>query len=66
MNQLNQLKELTRAAKALDIGEEATKKHKKEESSDNEDLNKVSISDEFEMSLEDYLIYIILTGEKLI
>lgn len=66
MDQLDQLEELTRAAEALDIGEEATKTHKKEESSDSEDSDEVFISDGSEMLLEDYFMYIILAGEKLV
>lgn len=66
LDQLDQLGELTRAAEALDIGEKATKTHKKEESSDSEDSDEVSISDGSEMSPEDYLMYTISAGEKLV
>ena len=58
--------ELTHAAEALDIDEKTTKTYKKEESNDSEDLDEISISDESEMLLEDYLIYIISVKEKLI
>jgi len=57
---------LTRAAGVLDISEETTKIHKKEESSDSKDTNEVFISDGSEMSPKEYLMYIISAGEKLI
>jgi len=53
-------------AEALDISKKATKTYKKEESSDSEDLDEVFILNGFEMSPEDYLMYIILAGEKLV
>ena len=66
LDQLDQLRELTHAAEALDIGEEAIRTYKKKESSNSEDLNEVFILDGLKMSLEDYLMYIISAGEKLI
>lgn len=54
--------ELANATQALSI----TKTHKKGEPSDSEESDEVSISDGSEMSPEDYLVYSIASGEKLV
>ena len=53
-------------AKAFDIGKGIIKIYKKEEISNNKNLDKVFILDGSEMLPEDYFMYIILVREKLV